>query len=242
MRSVFAVGGSRLIVLLAAMFSLGGAAGAQTASNYRLLEFDGRPVKWGASTFGEGAVVRYAVIEEAVSTADARNCGSMSPIDSLLAKAELDRAAFDLALADAFDAWGAAAQLEFRQSDVANADILIGADSAPTGAAFTDVHTSPGVEPIRAIDRALICLDPRRKWRVSADTARPQDLRYALIHEIGHAIGLNHPSPKGQLMSFDYDDSPAHLRSGDIDGVRLLYGARSAGAVAQASQPAIAAR
>lgn len=242
MRSVFAVGGSRLIVLLATLFSLAGAAGAQTASDYRLLEFDGRPVKWGAPAFGEGAVVRYAVIEEAVNTANARNCGSMSPIGSLLAEAELERTAFDVALADAFAAWSEAAQLEFRRSDAADADILIGTDSAPTGAAFTDVRAAPGVEPIRAIDRALICLDPRRKWRVAADTARPQDLRYALIHEIGHAIGLNHPSPKGQLMSFDYDDSPARLRSGDIDGVRLLYGARSAGAVAQASQPATAAR
>jgi len=238
LRSISAVGGSRLMALLFILMSASAPAGAQPAPDYRLLEFDRSAVKWGPPAFGEGAVIRYAVIEDAHETPEARNCRSMASLGPLLAQARLDRAEFDAALADAFDAWSAAAQLEFRQTDVASADILIGADGAPRGAAFADVQPTPGFEPIRGIDRALICLDPRHGWQVSAESARPRDLRYALMHEIGHAIGLNHPGPKGQLMSFDYDDQPAGLRDGDIEGARRLYGARAPGVVAQAPTPA----
>jgi len=56
-------------------------------------------------------------------------------------------------------------------------------------------------------------------------------LRYVLAHEIGHVLGLDHPSPSGELMSFEYSGRLEGLQPGDIAGIVALYGpsrARSA--------------
>src|SRR5262249_25456770 len=71
------------------------------------------------------------------------------------------------------------------------------------------------------------------------------DLRCTIAHEIGHAIGLDHPSAAGQLMSYRYDEKHSGLQSGDIKGAMLLYGPRAAtqhlanarGAVSDAPPP-----
>ena len=52
------------------------------------------------------------------------------------------------------------------------------------------------------------------------------DLRYTIAHEIGHAIGLDHPSAAGELMSYRYDERRQGLQPGDTKGVVLLYGPR----------------
>src|SRR5690606_1561780 len=50
------------------------------------------------------------------------------------------------------------------------------------------------------------------------------DLRYTIAHEIGHAIGLDHPGPAGQLMSYRYDEKQTGPQPGDINGAAMLYG------------------
>lgn len=52
------------------------------------------------------------------------------------------------------------------------------------------------------------------------------DLRYALAHEIGHTIGLDHPGPSGQLMSFRYEERFHGLQPKDVAGLAALYGHR----------------
>ena len=42
----------------------------------------------------------------------------------------------------------------------------------------------------------------------------------------GHAIGLDHPSAAGELMSYRYDERQKGLQPGDTEGVVLLYGPR----------------
>jgi hypothetical protein len=51
------------------------------------------------------------------------------------------------------------------------------------------------------------------------------DLRYTLTHEIGHAIGLDHPGTTSQVMSYRYEERFATLQPGDIRGAAALYGA-----------------
>ena len=105
------------------------------------------------------------------------------------------------------------------------ADILIGAQAEPIGRAFTNVALKAGDAGKKVIGRSLICLNPRQPWKIGFDgDLKVYDLRYTLAHEIGHAIGLDHPSPSGQLMSYRYDEGQPGLRPGDIKGAALLYG------------------
>ena len=53
----------------------------------------------------------------------------------------------------------------------------------------------------------LICFNPLQKWKVGFDgNLDVYDMRYTLTHEIGHAIGLDHPGAAGALMGFRYDE------------------------------------
>ena len=138
--------------------------------------------------------------------------------------------------------WEQVANISFRE--VANpkeAGILIGAQAEPKGRAFSNVfwRTPPGAKT-GAIDRALVCLNPKVRWKVGFDgNLNVYDLRYTFAHEIGHAIGLDHPSAAGQLMSYRYDEKQTGLQTGDVSGAVLLYGARPGARFATASSGAV---
>jgi hypothetical protein len=125
--------------------------------------------------------------------------------------------------------WEEAADIRFEPTDDAReANILIGAMVAPRGRAFANVtYDTAERSEMRKIDQALICLNPNERWKVGfGGDAAAYDLRYTIAHEIGHAIGLNHPGPSGQLMGFQYAESFRGLRPGDAAGAVALYGSR----------------
>jgi len=71
----------------------------------------------------------------------------------------------------------------------------------------------------------LICFNPLRRWKIGFDgNLDVYDLRYVLMHELGHAIGLNHPRARGQLMTHKYGEEFRALQPGDIHGIETLYG------------------
>ncbi|MCK2053175.1 matrixin family metalloprotease [Methylobacterium sp. 37f] len=63
------------------------------------------------------------------------------------------------------------------------------------------------------------------------------DLSAVALHEIGHAIGLDHYNAKPEVMNAILDPTISSLAAGDIAGVQALYGARSA--PIQAAPPAL---
>ena len=193
---------------------------------YRLLELDGYKVKWGDRRLGVGASISYAFAGKALRFDEARNCGDLAPIATLV-NGNLTMAMLANETAAAFRVWERAAGLSFHAvDDPAAADIILGAQGRPRGRAFANVSYAP--EPdggVRAIRQSLVCLNPDHKWKVGFDGDKNvYDLRYTLIHEIGHAIGLDHPGPSGQVMAFRYTEAFGDLQSGDLRGVRLLYG------------------
>jgi hypothetical protein len=209
------------------MVGAGWSAFAADGPGYRLLVLDGHTVKWGKPALGSGAAITYAVVTTAMNFPEARNCGSVVPLDGLLENSAINFLAFNRQLDAALDAWSAVANVVFRSADAASADILIGAEGTPFGRGFTnvshgDVATVAGPA---SITRSVICLNPQQRWKIGFDgDLDVYDLRYTLEHEIGHAIGLDHPGVAGELMDFRYREKISVLQPGDISGAQALYG------------------
>jgi hypothetical protein len=212
----------------------GASASAQDAASFALLKFAGNNVRWQAPANDQPLVVTYMLVRVDVDYADAQNCRKMSSLDHLIAASELAPAAVHKEIAAAFHMWEAAANISFREaSEGERANILIGAQAEPQGWAFADISfdatTTVHVKPISL---SRICLNPAKRWKIGFDgDLTVYDLRYTLAHEIGHAIGLDHPVGAGQIMGYRYEERFRSLQTGDAHGAALLYGARSPTAV-----------
>lgn len=193
---------------------------------YRLLELDGYKVKWGDRGIGVGASISYAFAGTTLRFDDARNCRDLAPIETLVG-GNLTMAILARETAAAFQVWERAAGLSFHEvSNPRDADIIFGVQGQPSGQAFTNVSYTPDPEEgVHTIEQALVCLNPEHRWKVGFDGDEDvYDIRYTLIHEIGHAIGLDHPGRSGQVMAFRYTEAYDDLQPGDLRGARLLYG------------------
>lgn len=213
---------------LAGLVGVGGAH-AQTYLGFRLLDFGGLYVRWGG-TGPDPVIVTYAFTDREVVFDDARNCGRMVPVGDMLAHSGVSKTVFFEEVRNAFDMWERAANIRFEPAeDGAKPGILIGAQAEPVGYAYADVkYVKDGAGTTRQIDRSLICLNPMKRWKVGFDgNLAVYDLRYTIAHEIGHAIGLDHPEPHGQLMSMRYQEGFRSLQAGDVSGVVRIYGERT---------------
>lgn len=220
--------GKAIVLALICPFA-GGIATATISSDggFRLLKLDGYHVKWGDSALGAGATVRYAFVDAPRRFDGARNCRELVPMDDLAMRHGISLMTLQEETAAAFLVWEEAANITFvRVADADRADILIGAQGQPVGRAYANVQYQAGShDGVRVIDQALVCLNPDHRWKVGFDgDIEVYDIRYTLVHEIGHAIGLDHPGPSGQVMSFGYSEQYSDLQPGDFRGVQLLYG------------------
>lgn len=155
----------------------------------------------------------------------------------------------------AFTAWEQAAALTFVEvDDASRANIVIGAAHSTAGRAFANLSVgsvepqshvsrglgasspkginqsrdivSPNESGFVSIEQAYVCLSPRARWKVGVDgNVSVYDLQYTFTHEIGHAIGLDHPGKTGAVMAYRYDERVQQLTSIDISAAQKLYGA-----------------
>jgi len=234
-----------VIGLYAGLFCCGiASATADDGASFKTLKLEGNGVRWQAAK-GQQRALSYAVVTQDMEFAGARNCGKVTKLDGLLTASGVGAETLRSEIAAAFAMWEAAANIAFHAAESpATADILIGAQLEPEGWAFANVfYDTLSPEPVKPISRALICLNPLKRWKIGFDgDLRTYDLRYTLAHEIGHTIGLDHPSGGGEIMGYRYEEKFRELQPGDISGAVLLYGKRQLDSIAAASDPAHARR
>lgn len=214
----------RLFCVLTVFAALAAAAGAADEDGFKLLELDGHLVKWGAPRLGRGAVVTWRIAFAHPPGAGGDNCKRTTGFDTLLAQTKLSREDALRAADSAFALWSRVADIRFVPAGTDRpADITIAAEAVADGIAYSDVTpAADNNEHVASLSRAIVCLNPQANWTVAATgTYR---LAYVMAHEIGHAIGLDHPGPDGTLMSFEYDPAREGLQPGDIAGAAALYG------------------
>lgn len=206
-------------------------AGAGSLGGYRHLVLDGHVLKWGTPVVGTGAAVTYALVEADTRFPGARNCAAIGPVSAILRQNAIGAPEFRRELVAALRTWERVADITFAPASPETADILIGAQLEPRGYAFANVEydrAAAGPGP-RTLTRSTVCLNPARAWKIGFDgDLEVYDLRYTLIHEIGHAIGLDHPTIDGQLMAYTYGETFRSPQAGDISGAVALYGAPQA--------------
>jgi hypothetical protein len=181
------------------------------------------------------------------------NCAAMHAFSDIVAqspKVPLEIARAELRAA--FQAWEAVTNISFIETaDPSTANIVIGAEDVPEGRAFanlsyrsgriatpvakalgeTVMHRATPSEdaarngPAPEIDQAYVCLNPKIVWKAGFDgNLDVYDLRYTFTHEIGHAIGLDHPDTMDALMAYHYDEHIKTLQPSDIAAAQRLYG------------------
>jgi hypothetical protein len=214
--------------------------GAQEVETFRILKMDGHPVRWKPAAGGGPRVITYRLVTEPARFPQARNCRTLTSLDGLAARSRLTAPVIREEIAAAFAMWEAAANVVFKEApEGAPADILIGAQGEPEGWAFADVfYDAAAAEAVKPISQALVCLNPTRPWKVGFDgDLKAYDLRYTLAHEIGHAIGLDHPTGGNQIMAYRYEERFRALQPGDIRGAVALYGVPAPPTVVVAGDP-----
>ena len=175
---------------------------------------------WGESNrLGDGASISYSFAESNYSCDAVSGCFSLN---------NFMPTGYQSVIASAFDAWSAVADLSFTQVGNQAGDIVLGGEmidgfSNELGHAGIGVsYSSNGFETISYIANGTVHFDGDENWSLTNNTGT--SLYGIALHEIGHALGLEHSLDSNAVMYNTYSGINS-LQVDDINGIQYLYGA-----------------
>ena len=194
------------------------------------------PMKFGPAQLKTPARIKVRILTGTAPSIEGwfsrDNCKGMRPVTDestlLLFKHELKLAT---------EVWSQVANIEFEYADSdEKADVLFGFQGEPDEYAYANVRFVESVEgKVRTITKGLVCLNPLKRFtdKPGFEDGRtcPCHTAYTFAHELGHAIGLDHPgsSDPPSLMSYRFPQksyTALTLSKSDVAGARYLYGKR----------------
>tara|TARA_Y100000589_G_scaffold331639_1_gene386070 strand:+ start:921 stop:1937 length:1017 start_codon:yes stop_codon:yes gene_type:complete len=178
-----------------------------------LLNFEVSGSKWGESqTQGTSAgVVSYSFATQNIP-------GQFNDFDSFITDE-----AFQREITESFATWENTADIRFQVApDSADVDIRLGWGDLDGSNGVLGQATVPS---FGALSGVIVIFDVAEDWFVDGDAPPDQiDFSSTAIHEIGHAIGINHSEKSQALMNASYSKTIFELQPDDKEAAISIYG------------------
>ena len=174
------------------------------------------PYKWGDPAFGtSGGTVTWGLRDSAVSDCHGSASAACTALSEFMPegfRGELDRA---------FNVWSSVANIQFAYTaDVGQAMIRMGgADEDGAGNVLAFAYYPTSAAPINVAGDVFF--DVPENWTIDLSGVQ---VFWVALHEIGHAIGIQHSDVANTLMGAYYNNSILGLTADDIAAAQAIYG------------------